>query len=100
MKDVEPFPLFKGATRVAMLVGVPMWPLMIMFIVVASIAMLFGLLWWLLLLPCWWVMWTIAKHDDKAFRQWGLWFETKGRNRHKAFWGGSTYALNKYRKRK
>lgn len=100
MKEVAAYPLFKGATRVAMLAGVPMMPLMIMFIVVASVAMLFGLLWWALLLPAWWVMRTISKHDDKAFRQWGLWFETKFRNRHKAFWGGSTYALTKYRKRK
>ena len=44
MKQVAAYPLFKGATRVAMLAGVPMMPLMIMFIVVASVAMLFGLL--------------------------------------------------------
>lgn len=83
-----------------MLAGVPMMPLMFMFIVVASISMLFGLLWWGLLLPCWAIMRSISKRDDKAFRMWGLWFETKFRNRNKAFWGASTYGLTKYRKRK
>jgi type IV secretion system protein VirB3 len=96
----EAFPLFKGATRVATFAGVPFFALFMVATFVACIAMLFSLWLWLLLIPAWVVMAAVTKYDDKAFRIWGLWFETKFRNRNKAFWRGSTYAPARYRKRK
>ena len=44
----SPFPLFKGCTRVPTVAGVPMIPLMLMLIIVASIAMSISLWWWFL----------------------------------------------------
>lgn len=99
-EDVQAFPLFKGATRVPTVAGVPMIPLIFMFVGVAIIAMLISMWWWGLVVPAWFVMAQITRHDDKAFRIWGLWFETKFRDRNKKFWGASTYSPAKYRKRK
>ncbi|MBW6533196.1 VirB3 family type IV secretion system protein [Sphingomonas sp. RRHST34] len=96
----EAFPLFKGATRVATFAGVPFMAFLYVCIFVASIAMLFSLWLWLLMIPFWIVMAAVTKHDDKAFRIWGLWFETKFRNRNKAFWNGSTYSTARYRKKR
>jgi type IV secretion system protein VirB3 len=98
--EVSPFPLFKGATRVPTVAGVPMIPLFFMVIVVAALAMLISMWWWGLVLPAWGVMAQITRHDDKAFRIWGLWFDTKFRNRNKGFWGASSYSTAVYRKRK
>lgn len=96
----SPFPLFKGCTRVPTVAGVPMIPLMLMLIIVASIAMSISLWWWFLAPPLWFVMAQITRNDDKAFRIWSLWFDTKWRNRNKAFWGASTYSPVSYRKRR
>jgi type IV secretion system protein VirB3 len=92
-----PFPLFKGATRAPTVGGVPMIPLMCMLIVVATIAMMISLWCWFLALPLWFVMAQITKNDDRAFRIWGLWFDTKCRNSNKIFWGASTYSKRDYR---
>lgn len=99
-REQEAFPLFKGATRTATVWGVPTIPLLFAFIFVASIAMLFSLWLWILMVPIWAVMAAVTKYDDKAFRIWGLFIQTKLRNRNKAFWKGSTYATARYRKRK
>lgn len=96
----QAFPLFKGATRVPTVAGVPMIPLIFMFVGIAVIAMLVSMWWWGLVLPGWFIMAQITRHDDKAFRIWGLWFDTKFRNRNKTFWGASTYSPSIYRKRK
>lgn len=96
----EAFPLFKGATRVATFAGVPFMALFIVASVIACFAMLFSMWLWIFLLPAWVVMAAVTKHDDKAFRIWALWFETKFRNRNKAFWKGSSYSVARYRKRK
>ena len=40
------FPLFKGATRVATVGGVPLVPLVVLVVGIASAAMVFGV-WWL-----------------------------------------------------
>lgn len=99
-REQEAFPLFKGATRTATVAGVPTIPLMFAFIFVASIAMLFSLWLWILIVPLWGVMAAVTKYDDKAFRIWGLFIQTKFRNRNKSFWKGSTYSPSRYRKRK
>lgn len=98
--EPTPFPLFKGCTRVPTIAGVPMIPAIFMFIAVASVAMLVSMWCWLLVLPAWVVMAQITRHDDRAFRIVGLWFETKLRNRNQKFWGASSYARAQYRKKK
>ncbi|AGF75070.1 TrwM protein [Bartonella australis AUST/NH1] len=94
------FPLFKGATRVPTIWGVPMIPLMVMAMGVAVVAMTISLLWWFVALPLWFIMAQITKSDDRAFRIWWLWIDTKFRNRNKNFWGASSYSPSNYRKRR
>ncbi|MCZ2328769.1 type IV secretion system protein VirB3 [Bartonella sp. F02] len=96
----EAFPLFKGATRVPVIWGVPMVPLMMMIMGVAVLAMTISLFWWLMALPLWFIMAQVTKNDDKAFRIWWLWIDTKLRNRNKSFWGASSYNPSDYRKRR
>lgn len=96
----EPFPLFKGATRVATYWGVPTMPLLSMVIGVACVAMSISIWAWLIAPVLWFLMAQITKHDDKAFRIWWLWIDTKLRNKNKNFWGASSYSPLTYRKRK
>ncbi|EJW5843916.1 VirB3 family type IV secretion system protein [Salmonella enterica subsp. enterica serovar Kentucky] len=96
----EAFPLFKGATRLPTVWGVPMIPLMVMVMCVAVIALTVSIWWWGLVPPLWFVMAQITKNDDKAFRIWWLWLDTKFRNRNKGFWGASSYSPSNYRKRR
>lgn len=96
----EVFPLFKGATRVPTLWGVPMIPLMVVVIGVAVVALTVSIWWWGLLLPLWGVMAQITRNDDKAFRIWWLWIDTRLRNRNKTFWGASSYTPAPCRKRR
>ncbi|WP_455477902.1 type IV secretion system protein VirB3 [Bartonella sp. B10] len=96
----EEFPLFKGATRVPTIFGVPMMALMVMVIGVAIVAMTINIFLWLIAPPLWFIMVQITKNDDKAFRIWGLWIDTKFRNRNKSFWGASSYSPSNYRKRR
>lgn len=100
MNHHEPFPLFKGATRVATFWGVPMMPLLVMFIVVAVGALTLNIWLWFGAPVLWFIMAQITKHDDKAFRIWWLWIDTKLRNGNKGFWGASTYSPTNYRKRR
>ena len=95
----EPFPLFKGATRVPTVLGVPMIPLMMMCIGVAAFAMLLGLGWYLMGIPLWLIMAQVTKYDDQAFRIWWLWVDTKWRN-HRSLWQASTYSKATYHKRR
>ena len=97
-QPIESFPLFKGATRLPTIAGVPIMPLLFMFVIVASMAMLFGVWWWFMVLPSWFIMAQITKNDDKAFRIWWLWGITCLRNG-STFWGASTYSRSDYRKR-
>ncbi|MBB5074253.1 type IV secretion system protein VirB3 [Bartonella callosciuri] len=96
----EAFPLFKGATRVPTVWGVPMMPLIVMVVSVAVFAMTINIFLWFIALPMWFIMAQIAKNDDKAFRIWWLWIDTKFRNRNKSFWGASSYSPSNYRKRR
>jgi type IV secretion system protein VirB3 len=105
------FPLYKGATRMATILGVPMVPLVVMVGgVVFGIVLPFGVWWVGLLLPCWSLMALVTRTDDRAFRMLWLWMQTKLANRLWAgrglaglalfgvgrvgdFWGASTYSL-------
>lgn len=98
---MKPFPLYKGATRAAVYWGVPLVPLVGMFLGVAVLALLLGLWWWGLLVPGWVFMSQVSRADDRAFRILGLWCRTRLRNRLRLllragrgeFWGASSYAL-------
>lgn len=100
MVNIRAFPLFKGCTRTPTLMGVPMIPFIAMVMIVALIAMIISLWGWFLAPFLWFIMAQITKNDDKAFRLWALWAETKLRNGRKAFWGASTYTPISYSKRK
>ncbi len=92
VEDLRPFPLFKGATRLPTVFGVPTTPLLVAVSAVAIVAMWVSLWCWLLVIPVVTLMRLITRHDDRAFAIWSLWFETKARNRNKGFWRGSSYA--------
>lgn len=102
MDDKQPtsFPLFKGATRTAMFMGVPLLPLIFSVFVIFVLAMLFSIFCWLLLIPILFVLRQIVKHDDKAFSTLGLWIDTKLRNTNKKFWNASSYAPATYKRRR
>ncbi|WP_208435405.1 type IV secretion system protein VirB3 [Bartonella phoceensis] len=99
-QEHKTFPLFKGATRVPTIWGVPMMPLIIMAVSVAAVAMTINIFLWFIALPLWFIMAQITKNDDKAFRVWWLWIDSKFRNRNKSFWGASSYSPSNYRKRR
>lgn len=103
MDDKKPatsFPLFKGATRTPMFMGVPFVPLIFAVFVVFTLAMTISIFCWLLLIPAVFVERQIVKHDDKAFSVWGLWIDTKLRNKNKRFWKASSYAPAVYRRQR
>lgn len=87
------FDLYKGATRPPMIFGVPTEALLWAFVVVGALSIAVGLACWLLFPMAVMLMRIIAKRDDKAFRQYGLWIETKARCNKavKQFWGATTY---------
>lgn len=97
--EPQAFPLFNGLARPALILGVPMVPLMVMAMVVAAIAMNLGLIWALLAPPAWFVMMVLTKHDVNFFRLLWLAIDTKLRNPNRAFWKASTYSHNKPRRR-
>jgi type IV secretion system protein VirB3 len=98
-KPASSFPLFKGATRTPMFMGVPLLPLILAVFCVFILAMAISIFCWFLLIPILFVMRQIVKHDDKAFGVWGLWIDTKLRNTNKAFWNASSYAPATYRRK-
>ena len=93
------FPLFKGATRVPTVAGVPLIPAVVLVITVASATVLFGVGWLALLVPGWLLMAQVTRTDDRAFRILWLWAQTKLANRIRAalhgdlagLWGASSY---------
>jgi len=94
------FPLFKGATRTPMFMGVPLVPLILAVFAVFSVAMLVSIFAWVLLPVVVFIMRQIVKHDDKAFGILGLWIDTKLRNPNKDFWNASSYAPASYKRRR
>ncbi len=103
----EHFPLFKGATRVATVAGVPLIPLVVLVVGVASTAVLASVWWLALLVPGWLLVAQITKADDRAFRVLWLWMRTKLANRLRLlgagasgeFWSASSYSLSEGRRR-
>jgi type IV secretion system protein VirB3 len=99
------FPLFKGATRVPTVAGVPLIPAVVLVIAVASATVLFGFGWIALLVPGWFLMAQVTRTDDRAFRSLALWAQTKLANRLRLvalcgvrdLWGASAYATSERR---
>ena len=72
------FPLFKGATRVPTVAGVPLIPAVVLVITVASATVLLGFGWLALLVPGWLLMAQVTRTDDRAFRILWLWGRDEG----------------------
>jgi type IV secretion system protein VirB3 len=97
--------IYKGATRPAMLLGVPLVPLVLL----AGIGML-GVLWggilvsgWLALavvlalLPVLLWMRFVTAQDDQRFRLWFVAFKLRLHDRNHRFWRARSYAPTLYR---
>jgi type IV secretion system protein VirB3 len=101
------FPLFKGATRVPTVAGVPLVPAVVLVVSVASATVMLGVGWLALLVPGWLLMAQVTRTDDRAFRILWLWARTKLANRARLtasfrfhdLWGASTYATSERRLR-
>jgi type IV secretion system protein VirB3 len=99
------FPLFKGATRVPTVAGVPLIPAVVLVITVASATVTLGFGWLALLVPGWLLMAQVTRADDRAFRILWLWAQTKLANRLRLaarcgvddLWGASAYATSDHR---
>ena len=94
------FPLFKGATRLPTLAGVPRTVLLVTFMFCGAL-FLFILLWAIGVFVFLFVIeWCITKHDDRAFRILYLAWKTKIVNRSESsftnLWGGSSYSPRDY----
>jgi len=94
------YPLFAGATRVPTTGGVATVPLLVMLTCVAFLASMLHLMLWLLAPLLWMLMAMITRQDDRAFRMWWLWFETRALNRFKRFWQASSYTATPYSRRR
>jgi len=101
-----PFPLYKGATRAAVILGVPVLPLVALVTGVAVLTLFLGLWLWGLLLPGWLLMAQVTRGDDRAFRILFLWARTRLLNLlrlwaagGKGYWRASSYALSDGRRR-
>lgn len=97
-------PIVKGCTRPAMLLGVPITPLVVTFGGVALLAVWINLFLLLLFLPIYAVMRIVVKNDDQQFHLLGLKAQCRligtNRDRNYKFWGASAYSPIKFEKRK
>jgi type IV secretion system protein VirB3 len=95
-------PLFKGATRPAMMMGVPVVPLFIIGMGVVLISVWTSIFLVLLLVPIIVTMQQITKHDDQQFRLLGLKFVFRiiNYNHNGRFYKSSAYSPFDFEKRK
>lgn len=94
-------PLFKGCTRPAMFLGVPLVPLLIAGVIILLLSLWVTIFLIILLLPMILVMRWIVKSDDQQFRLLELkcLFRLVNRNYNDSFWQASTYAPLQFKKR-
>lgn len=91
--------LFLACTRPAMILGVPVEAMGLNLIITGVIFLAAGSLLYLLIgLGLHLLFRVIVKHDHNAFRVLFMWFETKGRTRNRAWWGGSSHTPLKVRR--
>jgi type IV secretion system protein VirB3 len=98
-------PIYKGATRPAMLLGIPLVPLVVLFGVALLLAMWGGALvsWWvavgvaLLLVPALLWMRTVTAKDDQRFRQVFVALKLRLHDRNQRLWQARSYAPTLYR---
>jgi type IV secretion system protein VirB3 len=96
-------PLFKGCTRPALLVGVPVVPLFLVSSLIILFSMVITIFLITLLIPLVIIMRTITKTDDQQFRLLGLklWCRLLPHyNFNHTFWQASTYSPLTFKKRK
>lgn len=98
--------IYKGATRPAMKLGVPLVPLVLLFGSAMLTVMWIGplLTWWVLpvvlaaVMPSLAWMRFVTRRDDQRFRQWALWLRLALRDRNSRFWRSRSYAGYLYRR--
>lgn len=95
-------PLFKGCTRPAMLLGVPIVPLASVGIVIILISVWTTIFFIVMLIPVILIMRQIARSDDQQFRLLGLKLLFRGvhYNHNRTFWQASVYSPVMFKKRK
>ena len=98
--------IYKGATRLAMKLGIPLVPLVLLFGTGMLLILWGGLLvsWWVAagvvvtVLPALaWMRW-VTRQDDQRFRQMFVAFKLWLHDRNRRFWGARSYASNTYRR--
>lgn len=98
-------PIYKGATRPAMLLGIPLVPLVALFGTALLLAMWGGALvsWWiavavaLLLVPALLWMRVVTAKDDQRFRQVFVAMRLRLHDRNQRLWQARSYAPTLYR---
>jgi type IV secretion system protein VirB3 len=93
--------IFKGCTRPAMVLGVPIVPFIVG--IGGSFLLLFvimGIPWTILSIFLWYAMRVIVKEDDQRFRAIGIEFLTIVNNPNKKLWGVITFQPVSFRKSK
>lgn len=93
-------PLFKGCTRPAMFLGVPVTPLVVVTLPIILVSVWINILISLLIVPAIAVMHLIAREDDQQFRL--LWLQCQFRCKYffgnGRFWGASAYSPMAFKK--
>lgn len=86
--------LFGGATRPAMILGIPLVPAMCAAALIVWAGVVFHMGIWLAVFPVGMVMRAMAKKDDQTFRQLWLRFYCRviRRNWNARFWKASSYS--------
>jgi type IV secretory pathway VirB3-like protein len=100
-------PIFKGCTRPALLLGVPLIPCIItvgvLFLLGMWLVQLASLLWGLAVLmsiiPVVITLRAITKQDDQRLNQLFIWAMLRLGNRSQPFWGAVSYAPKRYKSR-
>ena len=94
--------VFKGCTRPAMLMGVPVVPFAVVMGAIILISIWTTILFMLMAVPAIIIMRLIVQHDDQQFRLLGLriLFRVIHGNRNARFWKSSAYSPIKFEKRK
>lgn len=94
-------PVFKGCTRPACLMGVPIQPLIVVVGVIFLVAFWTGMIPILFLaIPAILIMRSITRNDDQTFNQLGVKMKTRRQNMNGKFWNACSYQACSYKKLK